>query len=60
MSSDYGAAGSVCGKNRYPDKKTALTVRNHRTSMHHGRQKTKSLRVYHCPDCNGWHLAHRA
>lgn len=50
-----------CQKMRYPDKKAALSAKNHRTR---GRRATrhnrpKSLRAYPCPDCHGWHLTHK-
>lgn len=44
-----------CRKNRYPDKKSALTARN-AVLRGHRRNQPKSLRAYPCPDCAGWHL----
>ena len=46
----------TCGKHRYERKRDANAARNARLhgKMRHG--KPKNLRVYHCPDCNGWHL----
>jgi hypothetical protein len=47
---------AACGKNRYPDKKSARTALNAclRQRGRHGRPEW--LRAYHCPDCLGWHL----
>ncbi len=44
-----------CHKNRYPDKKAALTARNSIMSGHR-RNRPKKLRAYPCPDCDGRHL----
>lgn len=34
------------------DKKTAITAKNKRYRDAH-----EKLRIYHCPECNGWHLS---
>lgn len=41
-----------CGKRGY-DKKSAQTARNMAE-----RERGKPLRIYHCGDCNLWHLTH--
>ncbi len=46
----------ACHKHRYPDKQAAEGARNKRMASHHNRPA--HLRIYPCPDCNGWHLAH--
>ncbi len=44
-----------CHKNRYDDKKAALSARN-AIFRGHRRNRPKKLRAYPCPACNGWHL----
>lgn len=48
----------TCQKHTYPDKKTAMTALNRRTTgrrkQRHGRPK--DLRAYYCEECSGWHL----
>lgn len=46
----------TCGKTIYPDKRAAETARNSRLHSRHNRPCY--LRIYPCPDCQGWHLAH--
>lgn len=36
------------------DKKGAITAKNKRWNDDH-----VPLRIYDCPDCNGWHLTHK-
>ena len=47
------------GKQPY-SKKDAFTKINQRTQgrQHIRRHRPKSLRAYHCPECNWWHLTH--
>ncbi len=46
-----------CDKVLYPDKKTALTVKNFRTRRRHQRfDGAKELRTYYCERGKGWHL----
>ena len=48
--------GRSCGKQRYADKKSAVTKINalKKARGRHGRPEW--LRAYPCPDCGGWHL----
>lgn len=41
----------TCGKNAYRSRSEAERVRR---SVY--RQRTRRLRIYHCPDCHMWHL----
>lgn len=45
---------AACGKRRYSTPQEALNVASHRVGYRGTR--TRLLRVYHCPACNGWHL----
>lgn len=47
-----------CQKNRYADKRSAEGARNSRMASAKGHNLPEFLRIYPCPDCNGWHLAH--
>lgn len=42
------------GKNRYDDKKAAISQINR---IMRGRHRVKKLRAYPCPNCRGWHLS---
>jgi len=44
---------SKCGKITYKTAKDAKTVLNF---ARHLKRIKRAERVYHCPDCNGWHL----
>lgn len=59
--SNFEIDHGVCGKKRYADKRTALTVANQRGRREFGRRrgKVKHLRAYACPECEGWHLSSR-
>lgn len=43
-----------CGEKVKYSKKDALTAKNRRYSSEH-----IQLRIYQCPNCNGWHLTHK-
>lgn len=47
----------ACTKKNYPDKRAAQTAINARLKSHSG-NRPDFLRLYDCPDCNGWHIAH--
>lgn len=50
-----------CTKRRY-DKKGALSAANFRKKNGEGRcrrGKQKTLRAYHCDQCQAWHLTHK-
>lgn len=53
MTSEHGRRDHrACGrKSRFPDEASAIASASY--LMHKG---NKSLRVYHCPYCGGWHL----
>jgi len=40
------------------DKRGAETVLNRRFKRH-ARNRPDFLRIYHCPECNLWHLTHK-
>ena len=46
-----------CGKNRYPDKKAAITAIGLRLPS--GRNAPNDRKAYACPRCHGWHLTKR-
>jgi len=47
-----------CQKKRYDDKRSAQGARNVRMESARGHNRPEHLRIYDCPDCGGWHLAH--
>ena len=49
---------SACIKKAYT-KKDAQTALNARLRGRYRHNKPDHLRIYHCPDCNGWHLTHK-
>lgn len=56
------ADASECRKRRYPDKKSAVSEINERTTGGHWRSRRNRpafLRAYHCDRCGGWHLTHK-
>lgn len=47
----------VCSKKVYSDKRSAQSAVNARMSSH-SQKRPDFLRIYECPDCAGWHIAH--
>lgn len=47
-----------CGKNRYEDKRAALSAMR-RCLQRHGHGRPDDLEIYPCPRCRGWHLSSR-
>lgn len=48
----------MCGsKHRFSSKKDAQTAANYALRRRHNRPEI--ARVYHCPNCNGFHLSHK-
>lgn len=45
-----------CGKNRYQDKKAAVSEINRLKKVRGRHGRPEWLRAYHCDDCNGWHI----
>lgn len=48
------------GKKRFPDKKSAVSAVNFLMRHGHGRRhRPDYVRVYPCPDCQGYHMTSR-
>jgi hypothetical protein len=55
--SPFQRSGLVCRKYVYPTKRDAQTARN--AAFRRRRHRPDFLRIYACPECNGWHLTHK-